>query len=257
MAESSKHKPTERVLELLEIIGENPEGLTLTQISKGLSIPKSTVYSILQTLAERNYLKAEAGTGRFRLEYMVYGLGQKYIKYFSFMEFVQEELDRLVEVCKETCHYSILKGGDILYLKKKESPQPISMTSMIGNTMPAYATGLGKALLCDCSKEELEALYNGKLEALTENTITDLDMLYEQLKEIRKSNFAYEKEESNKYVQCVAVPIRKNGVVISAVSIAVPVFRYTAKLEETMKEELMKTKKHLEDIFSKGDFAHH
>ena len=55
----------------------------------------------------------------------------------------------IVGVCSETCHFGILVGGDVLYLLKIDSPEPIRMYSSGGRRLPAYATGIGKALLSD------------------------------------------------------------------------------------------------------------
>ena len=43
---------------------------------------------------------------------------------------------------------------------------------------------------------------------MTEYTIDDFDTLFSQMEETQKSGYSFEKEESNKDVQCIAVPVK-------------------------------------------------
>lgn len=65
----------------------------------------------------------------------------------------------IVNQCAEICQFGILEHSDVLYLAKVDSPEPIRLSSSIGKRLPAYCTSLGKALLCEFSKEELQELY--------------------------------------------------------------------------------------------------
>ena len=63
---------------------------------------------------------------------------------YSFLDEVGKILQNITNVCMEASHFAILSGGDVLYLKKANSKEPIRMVSAEGNTMPAYGTALGK-----------------------------------------------------------------------------------------------------------------
>lgn len=240
------HRPTERVLRILELLGTEQRRMTMTEICSSLELPKSTAVPILQTMTERGYLELNADTGRYWLGSMMIVLGRRFLDGLNLMEEVQRELDRIVETCSETCHFAVLDGPDVLYLRKKESKEPFRMLSMVGKRVPAYATGLGKALLCGHSREELETLYPDGLKKLTAHTIDSLGGLTEQLDRVRNEGFAYEKEESNEYIQCIAVPICRRGKPQAAISVSVPVFRYTEELEEKIKLRLSKARERLE-----------
>ena len=49
------HNPTLRVLRILELIDANSGGLSLSEISNLLDLPKGTISPILKTLAATNY----------------------------------------------------------------------------------------------------------------------------------------------------------------------------------------------------------
>ena len=86
--------------------------------------------------------------------------------------------------------------------------------------------------------EELHRLYPEGLKPLTAHTITDFDELYRQLKEIQETSLAYECEESNELIRCVAKPIYKNNSVAAALSVAVPTFRYSAEKQAVIERLL-------------------
>ena len=70
------------------------------------------------------------------------------------------------------------------------------------------------------------------------NTITDFNELYRQLLEIRKQGFAYEQEESNKNLRCIAVPVCIDGKVSAALSVSIPIFRYSEELRQKIESLL-------------------
>ena len=91
------------------------------------------------------------------------------------MEEIKTIMTNMVNVCSETCHYAILIEGDVLYLQKIDSPEPIRMFSSIGKRLPAYGTGLGKALLMDHNMDQLRSLYPNGLKKLTKNTASSVE----------------------------------------------------------------------------------
>ena len=57
----------ERALAILEFLGKSRHGLTLSQVTRYLGLPKSSTHSLLLTFERCGYLQREAGTGRYRL----------------------------------------------------------------------------------------------------------------------------------------------------------------------------------------------
>lgn len=252
MEQKIYHRTTSRILDILELIAANPGIFTLSAISEKLSAPKSSLSPILQELVSRNYLTLTSGQ-KYNIGFTLYNIGSGFLKQFNFLDEVEKYLQNITNICNEASHFSILSGGDVLYLKKANSPEPIRMVSFIGNRIPAYSTALGKALLLDYTPSQIRALYPHGLQKVTENTITDFDTLNAQLEEGRKNGFTYEIEESNQYIRCIAVPIRKNGKVVAAVSIATPVFRYNEEKEQLIKVLLFDVEKKLENLINNID----
>lgn len=226
------HKPTWRVIQVLELVSRCRQGYTLSQISHELDIPASTLTPILHTLRDHKYLAFQPDTQRYHAGVGLFEAGSRYTSGSDAYENVVSLMREVVEACGETCHLGVLEGGSVLYLAKVDSPNPVRMVSTIGRRIPAYGTAIGKALLRDTDQAELEALYPQGLEPLTPHTITSVDRLLEECREVRRSGFAYEREESDRDVCCVAVPVETEGRAVAALSVTVPVFRWN---EEKMR----------------------
>ena len=123
------------------------------------------------------------------------------------------------------------------------------MRSSVGKRLPAYATALGKALLSGKSQAEVRELYRESgLRQITPHTITDMEQLLVQLEEVRRTGFAFEREESSLGVQCAAVPVcQSSGAVYLGLSVAVPVGCSQEGLER-MKQPLQEARSRLERV---------
>lgn len=250
MESKTFHRTTGRILDILELIASNPNTYTLSAISQVLNVPKSSISPILQELVNRGYL-CQTIEQKYSIGLSLYDIGSGFLKQFNFLEEVEKYLVNMTNVCNEASHFSVLSGGDVLYLKKVNSPEPIRMVSYIGNKIPAYSTALGKSLLLDFSPAQLHQLYPDGLTKVTPNTITDFNILINQLNEGREKGYTYEIEESNQFIRCIAVPIRKENHVVAAISIATPIFRYTDEKEQLTKTLLFDAKKKIEYLVNR------
>lgn len=240
------HNPTLRVTEVLNFVCKNPGTMRLRDISRELNMPKSTLLPILQTLVQQQYIMKDTsdcylpGSGLLHL-------GAAARNTFSPAQMIRDHMKALVESFGETCYYGVLEQGQVLYVEKIDSPQPLRMLTTIGHKLPAYATGLGKALLLDHSQEQLKELYGEKMKPLTGNTVTSTDKLFDQLTKAKILGYTWEVEESTEHIRCFAVPVRKNGKIQGAVSIAFPVFRYREEDKQNIIDSLKSAAQKIED----------
>ena len=152
------HQPTLRVLEILDLLAKSGGPLRLTDFSKSLDIPKSTLLPILQTLCQRKYLHQDRN-GLYGAGTALFSMGAAFSGCFPVLDYVNRHLKKLADTLQETCYFGALEDGQVLYLSKQDSPQPLRVLTGTGRRMPAYATSLGKALLMDHDRDTLLALY--------------------------------------------------------------------------------------------------
>lgn len=221
------HNPTMRVVNILEVVASHNGELSLREISRATSIPPGTLMPILRTLSATQFLSMDVQTKRYSIGLRAFLTGAPFAKSSDSYAGIKAILAEMSEKTGETSHFCTLHEGNVLYVSKVDSSQPIRMYSDIGKQLPAYGTAVGKALISERSREELNNLYPDGLEPLTDHTIIDMDELYAQLLEVRKTGFAYECEESNPGIRCIATPIRMQGEIVAAISLVVPIFRYS------------------------------
>lgn len=232
------HNPTWRVLSALNHISSH-KGVTLAECSEDLGIPVGTLYPILQTLVQMGYSEYDENTRKYYTGLRLFLAGSAYDINSNGYASIEKIIKVAAEKCGgETFHFAKLDGGNVLYIIKVESTQSVRTYSSVGLTIPAYGTALGKALLSGISHSEIKALYPEGLKAITKNTITSFDTLYSQLESIRKTGFAYESEESNYDVCCIAKPLFSGGRVVASISVAMPIFRYNDEKKALIESEL-------------------
>lgn len=246
------HQPTSRVLEILELMAGSNGQLRLTDFSRDLAIPKSTLLPILQTLCSKRYLYQD-DRGYYGAGTELFSLGAAFSGCFPLLEHVKRELAGLVQDFHETCYCGTLEQGDVLYLCKQDSTQPLRVLTDTGKRMPAYATSLGKSLLLDHTPEQLQQLYPNGLQAITAHTVTEFQTLRTQLNQARKNGYTWESQESTPHVCCFAAPIRKHGRIVAAISMAIPVFRYEESQKESITTALRDTAARLSRLIEQTD----
>lgn len=246
------HRATARCLDILEYLAAAGAGCTLTELSEALGAPKSSLFPILHTLADRKYVHLE--DGKYTVGIGAFTLGATYSAGRNALELILTVMAQVVEECQETCQLAVRDQGNVLYIGKVDSPQAIRMISHVGTRLPANATALGKALLSGLTDQEVAALYSGGLPRLTEHTITDLSVLLGQLSQIRGGGVAWEREESNHQLGCYAVPLRQKGKVFAAISVTVPLFRSDPNTERTVRESLLRAQTDIERLATEKSF---
>lgn len=213
-----------RALEMLELVAESKEDLTITEISKQLGIPKSTTFDILYTLLEKGYLEqASEKQKSFRLGMKLFQTGARYIEQTPFHDLAHATLEQLAEVAGETAFLAILNKDELVYLDKVESPNSVRTSARIGSSNPLYCTGLGKALLATMPDDDVKAVLarTGGLQAITPFTLTDESRFMEVLYQARRQGYAVDDREHNAEVFCLAAPVYNlHGRVSAAISVA-------------------------------------
>ena len=92
----------------------------------------------------------------------------------------------------------------------------------LGQTNPAYASSMGKALLAYLAPEDLEEyLETVQFERRSERTITSVEALREELTRIRERGYAFSEGEHRPNVRSIAAPIFSyEGDPVAAICVA-------------------------------------
>lgn len=217
-------KSAQRTLEILEVVARHPNGVGFVELSSQLPYPKSSLHGLLQTIIGMRWLTFDPDQRLYSIGVKPWEVGQSFLRSRELEVRARQFLRQANEELGETIQLGILDDLDVVYIDKVEGTRPLRLISSIGSRLPAYVTGIGKAMLAGLSDEVLVSRFAGTtLEEYTSKTITSGDKLIDVLKGVRRDGYAVDDGEYTHGVFCVAVPILDQvGDVVAAMSCSVP-----------------------------------
>jgi DNA-binding IclR family transcriptional regulator len=206
--DSSPATAVERALNILENIAQRRDGLTNSEISRKLAIPKSSASYILRTLERRGYLRREGETGRYKLGLKILSLGGDAQSNLDVADVALPFMRSLVERLHLTSHLAVLDQGEAVYIEKVEAPGFFKVNTWVGRRMYLHSTSVGKVLLAWLPRQEMEAIVRQKgMKKRTPKTITAVSRLLADLELVREQGYAVDDEENSTGARCLGAPI--------------------------------------------------
>lgn len=221
------------VLEALAFSGGD-SGLGITEIATSVGFDKATVARAVNTLCQAGYVYQDTATRRYKLTGRLSLLASKHHDTLDLPQRAAPYLSKLREMSEETVHLGVRQGDRIVYVSKLESPQPVQISSAVGQTMPLHTTALGKAILSSLPLAEREAIVDGlDLVARTPRSLTNRDDLLAEVELSAHRGYSVDDGENEESITCVGAPIvNAVGGVLGAFSIGGPEFRMRKRIDE-------------------------
>jgi len=219
-----------RTMMVLEMLADADTGMSLSDIAKGLDVNKSIAQRIVLTLEEMNYIYRHSENRRFYAGFKISNVGFRILGRTGLIDQCEPVVRRLAEQTGELVLFSVIDGGSPRWVMAATGPrrrlQVEPMTSM-----EYHSTATGKAWLATLPDDVIGHVLKGRMRAMTPYTITDLDRLMEQIREIRRTGFAFSNQENETGIAAVATAIRRKetaeAVCVGFVSITAPLARVT------------------------------
>ncbi len=244
------HKPTERVLSILETLA-NEDGMTLSALAAKTDISKGTIFPILKSLLARKYITHNEKTGLYTLGISCAVLASSTFEKEYWLRMINAEMRNVVAECNEVCQMGVLDGAHVLYIDKIQGEQTVQLVSKIGTRLPAIFSALGKAMLSQCTDEEIAALYPEGFSPVTPHSVKSLDKLREQLNSVVANGYAMDDREINQDTVCFAVPLVQKGRILAAISVSMPHFRATPEKNAQVVASLSLARERIENTLEK------
>jgi len=210
----------QRALAILEKLAQSRQGLTLSQISRYLELPKSSVHCLLLTFERCGYLNRDSHSGRYRLGLRICGLARASLRNVEVREMAAPFLRQLQERTGLTVHLAILEHGEAVVVDKFEPAGSTRVATWPGKCMDLHCTALGKALAAYLPEQQLDE--HIRLHGLlrhNDNTICTPRKLKLELGLIRERGCSFDDEEEEIGVRCVGAPIlNPKGEAVAALS---------------------------------------
>lgn len=227
MTSSQSNAAAIRAFRIIEIISEAREPLSLAQIVERIDLPKQTVHRLLKQLEGAWIVTRNAPGKHYECSSRVRKMAVSMLMTSGPAAARRAILQQLADKVKETCNLAISSGDDIVYLDRVEANWPLATILTPGSRVPFHCTASGKLLLSFLPKQQREKLLNKlPLRGSTIQTITNLDVLREELVEIRKKRLSFNNQEFMPGMIAIAVPVMLDKTrACAAVAIQSPVER--------------------------------
>ncbi|QUQ72426.1 IclR family transcriptional regulator [Kutzneria sp. CA-103260] len=204
--ETAEHRSVgDRMLLILDTVAAAPGELGLSELARQTGLKKATVHRLAADLVAHRML--ERGGYGYRLGLHLFELGQQVPASRRLRATALPFMADLLAATGEVVQLGVLDGTEIVYVEKLTGRHSVPVPSSVGSRLPAYCTGLGKAILAFEDESAIELVLAAPMPARTSTTITDGKRLLRELETIRDSGVAYDREEGTKGIACVAAPI--------------------------------------------------
>ena len=221
-------KSIERCFDIIELLGQHPDGMRLSDIAANLGLNSSTVHHILTTLIHRKYISQFSDTKKYALGYAFLEISQQILDNTDLRKIARPYLEDLHKKSGEAVHLSVLQDDKVVYLDVIRSPKGLSLATHIGFSTEPHAAAGGKVLLAGLGDDALLKICGtSPFKLYTPNTCKNLTVLKQELARIRKRGYAIDDEEYYEGVRCVAAPVVVRGKTVASLSITGAVFTIT------------------------------
>lgn len=231
----------ERGLTILSSFSETSPVLGIAEISRAVTLNKSTTHRYVATLARLGYLQQDPDTRKYSLGPKVVDLGFAALGSLEINRVAAPSLQSLADETGFPVSMAVLDGIDLIYVERRRSgkgtgPYALGLNLHVGSRLPAYCTSMGKVLLA----HQDPAVLRGLLDRIDfarrgPRTLTNREQLTTALARIRQSGVAVNDEELAAGLRSVAAPVRdRTGRVVAAINVAVHLTVWSATADTVL-----------------------
>jgi DNA-binding IclR family transcriptional regulator len=221
----SQSNSVRRALAILEFLKDSERHRNLSEISRKLSLPKSTTSVLLSTLAGMGYITRDATERRYSLTTKSFGLGLELLNQLDLSRRSRPTLESIAAAFSVTAHVAVLDGDQALFVNKADCVQQPCCDIYPGRRTDLQCTAVGKILLAYLSEEAQRAfLARHRSIRHTTRTIASPKELMEEFVSIRKRGYAFDDQEQELNVRCLAVSVFSEQQPVAALGITGTVF---------------------------------
>ena len=182
-------------------------------IATALDVPRSTVYHLLATLQEHQFVVHLPEERRWGLGIAAFELAGGYARQEPLARLGRPVLAELVDRVRESAHLAVMHGRDVLYIVEERAPHRPALVTDVGVRLPAHLTATGRAMLAALPREQVRALYPDA-SAFADRTgrgPSRPSELREVLREVRARGHATEDGEVTLGLRSVGVAVRDHA----------------------------------------------
>lgn len=205
-----------RGLDVVEAVADGVTGLP--DLARRLDLTRSTTHRLASALVDRGYLAFTARQG-YRLGPKLLQLGHIAQSQTDLIQVARPHIEALAASSEDTVHLGVLDGDRALYLDKIPGRRRVNISSRVGDRHRLTSTGLGKALLLDHKPRDWSDVFAA--DQASGAMAADAEPWLRRMADYAAAGRAYDLEENEDQIRCVAAPVRDaGGHIVGAISVS-------------------------------------
>jgi IclR family transcriptional regulator, KDG regulon repressor len=134
-------------LQLLEAMAEGEQSRGISELALQLSLTKSNVHRLLQTLSKCGYVTREPSTDRYLLSTKLWRISRRSRPYDALRRLVRPVLRTLVDDTGESVLFCVIENDEMVPIDQVETESPVRVFFSVGQPFPIDRVIMeGKAL---------------------------------------------------------------------------------------------------------------
>jgi len=215
-------------MKLLDVLAHHPDPAPLKQIALETGLHPSTAHRILGAMTQSGFVERAEG-GSYRLGIRLLELGSLVKSRISLRETAMAAMLKLHAATGESVNLGIRDEDEIVYVERTSSGRSaVRVVHIVGARAPLHTTATGKLFLVEDGIERVrEYARRTGLPSSTPTSITDLAALEREMDKVRRHGVAFDLDEVETGVRCIAAGIRDDsGELVAGLSLSAPSERF-------------------------------
>ncbi|MEI4263800.1 IclR family transcriptional regulator [Roseovarius sp. D0-M9] len=222
-----------RAIQIMNLVSAPDQRLTISEIARHLSLPKSSVHGLCATLLSYDLLQKRDDQS-FKLGPHIMRWSNAFTRTIDVTDEFLTLLDSEADIPGSTITLSVLNNREVVYVAARNTDRhPNLFKFQIGDSLPAAFTATGKAFLMGMLDSEVRGIYADDFPPpMTPHSVTDVEDLITELHGLRRAGYSIDREQVMVGMLCYGKTVLNGqNQPVAGVAISIPAETMTPQEE--------------------------
>lgn len=250
----ARNQSLQKAVALLRALSDRRAGATPGELAQAVELPLPTARRLLATMADAGLVDQVPETGRWVLGHELLRLGRAADPYVAVVGRARHHMQRLVDEIGETAMLAVSRLPHAIdVICQVDPPRMVGVGNWLGQPIPLHASAGARLAFAALPDDEIRAILGpGPLDACTEQTITDPELLIREIARVRTQGCAVGIDELELGLATIIVPIgpinRENPFMLG---VSAPTFRLGPSRQRELMPALLASAAAIEDALAR------
>lgn len=193
-----------RAFGVLDVLAKS-DGMVLSEIARQVKLPRSTVHRLLTTMEALHHVEFNSQNNQWSIGVQAFAVGAAFAQTRDLGQLGRTIMRSLMNEVHHSVNIAVPGGGGMCYVGQVAAQGIKQKTIRPGACLPMHTTAVGKAMMAHWAPNELDAFLERKsLSRRTASSIVQPQALCDELDVIRERGYAFDWEEHEEGLRCVA-----------------------------------------------------